>query len=153
MQLLALVGSELGEECVLGVTECLVGLLEAALARLRDGDEVSAPVDGVSLALDEPLVLERVEQVDQDAVVDAHELSELALAYGATVGKEIEDAKLPRLETVRRQHFADVALEALAEDRERETGSGAGAVEDLAGFVGTDGRHGITVAPIVVRRR
>jgi hypothetical protein len=51
------------------------------------------------------------------------------------------------------EHVADVAREALAEDRQRDAGAGAGAVEDLAGLEGADGRHALTVAPTVVSRR
>jgi hypothetical protein len=60
---------------------------------------VPASVAGVSLALDQPFGLERVEQVDQHAVVDAHQLGQLALAEGPAVGQQVQDAELSGLES------------------------------------------------------
>ena len=123
VQLLAFVGAQRGEERVLGVAERLIGLSQAASAGRGDGDDVTASVDGVSLALDEPRGFQWVEQTDEDAVVDAHELGQLPLPDRAAVMQQVEDAQLAWLEVVLGEHLPDVAREALAQDGQRDAGA------------------------------
>jgi len=146
---LAILGRQSREEGVLRIAKGLVGLGQSTPARGRDRDHVPASVLGVSIAFDQPPVFERVEQGDEDAVIDPHQGRQLALADRAAVGQEVEDAELARLELVLGERLADMAREALAEDREQETGPGTGAVEDLASLVWADGGHVGNVAPIV----
>jgi hypothetical protein len=56
----------------------------------------------VALAGDEIFGLERVQQRDEDARVDAHRLHELALCESAVVVQQTEDLELAGLEAVGR---------------------------------------------------
>jgi hypothetical protein len=114
---------------------------------------VPATVDGVALALDESRGFQRVEEVDEDAVVDPHQVGELTLSDGAAVGEEVEDAELAWLEVVLGEDVANAAREALAERREHDAGPGTGAVEDLACLEIVDAGHILTLPPIVVTCR
>jgi methylmalonyl-CoA mutase N-terminal domain/subunit len=105
VQLLPLSGGQTGEERVLGLAERLIGVGETTVALGGDRDAVPAAVRGVALALDQALVLERIEQVHQHALVDGHQLPELALPDRRPVGEQIEDPQLPRVEIVPREHL------------------------------------------------
>ena len=135
MQLIALLRGQGCEELVLSIAKGLISLSKAARASWRNGHHVSATVVCVALAPDQPLVLERIQQVHEDAVVDPHEFSQLALADGTPVVEQIQNPQLARLQAVSRQDFPDMARELLTEHGESEPGPGVSVAEDLAGLV------------------
>jgi hypothetical protein len=95
-ELLALVRREAGEEFVFGFALGSGGAVEVLLAGGGEGDDVAAAVGRVAVAGDPPVVFEGVEQLDEHAGGDAHEVAELALGHGAAVVQEAEQVELPR---------------------------------------------------------
>jgi hypothetical protein len=136
VQLVALFLGQASEEVVLRIAERLIGLSETARAGGRNGDHVPATISRVSLALDQAILFERVKQVHENAVVDPHELGQLALADRTPVVQQVKDAQVSRLEIVLGEHRADMTRELLTEHDEREPGPGIGVAKDLAGLVG-----------------
>ena len=81
---------EAGEDLVFGVALRLGGAFELLLPLLGDGDDVPAAVVCGAFACEVAVGFERVEQCDEDARVDVHERSELALAQRSSIVQQSE---------------------------------------------------------------
>jgi hypothetical protein len=91
---------------------------------------VAAAVARVALASDEAIGFERVQQRDEDARIDPHDLQELALREAAVVMEQAEDLELSRLETVVGVRRAQPAHRLVAEQRQQKARARAVLVED-----------------------
>ncbi len=96
VQLLALLGVERSEELVLQAPRQRAELPERPLAVGGDADELPAAVVGVTLALDELLLLEFVEQADERAAVVAERVGDLRLCLGSAPFQQREDRVMVR---------------------------------------------------------
>src|SRR5579872_1431178 len=96
VQLAPLLGIEPGEELVLEPARDRTQLLELLLARRLQADEVPATVGGVALPLDQPLLLELVEQPDEPAAVVAERVGDRRLGLAGALVEGGEDAVVVR---------------------------------------------------------
>jgi putative oxidoreductase len=78
----------------------------------------------------------RVEQRHEDAGIDAHSLSELALAHRAVVVQQAEKLELSRLEVVGGVRVSQAAHRHLTEQREQQAGAGPALFENATGCRG-----------------
>src|SRR4051794_23520437 len=99
MQLLALRGVERSKELVLQPRGERAQPRECALAVARQADEVSAPVVGIALALEEALLLELVEQADERAAVVAERVGDRRLGLGHALVEQRENCVVIRAQT------------------------------------------------------
>src|SRR6266851_3665496 len=123
-ELVALLFGEAGEQDIFGFALRSRGADEAALAGRCDADVMPTAVGAASLALDQPVGFERVEHRYEDAVVDRHDVAELALADWSAIDEQVEYLKLARLEVVSGERVAQSAHGLLTQEREQEAGAG-----------------------------
>ena len=83
-------------------------------------DEVSAPVAGVALALDQAALLELVEQPDELAAVVAERVGDRALGRVRAFGQRDQDAEVVRVEARLLEGVHRLALGGEAEALEQE---------------------------------
>jgi hypothetical protein len=99
------------------------GALEVPPAGGGQGHDVAAAVRRVSLARDQALGFERVEQRHQDAGIDPYGLPKLALSRRPVVVQQPEKVVLAGLEVVGVEGLAQPAHRVLTEEREQYPGA------------------------------
>src|SRR3546814_1981244 len=83
--------SDLGEDRILGGADVLFDATERLPAEIGDHDAPYAPVGGVDVALDQPCLDERVDDVRHDGPVDSEMTGEPALRGRRVVSDDRED--------------------------------------------------------------
>ena len=135
-QLSSLVVVEPREQRVFGLMLSARGAVEVPLPGRGKRDNVTAAVHRVALARDEAVDFERVEQRHEDAGIDAHGLSELALAHRAVVVQKPKKVVLARLEVVGGESIAQAAHCLLAEQGQQQDRAGLELFENATGSCG-----------------
>jgi len=103
---------------------------------------VSPPVEGVALPVDEPALLEGVENAHEAARVDAERAGDRRLGLAVAFAEDREDAVVVRLEALRLDPLERRGLEAVPEAGEEEA-----AVLDELPREPLDGRVGFSGNP------
>jgi hypothetical protein len=158
-------GEELAELCVLSLTQageervfdgslCGGGGVKKRGARRGDRDDVSSAIGGVAVACDVAVGLEGVQEGHQDAVVDAEDVAQLALADWPAIFEEVERLELARLEAVVGESAAQLAHGVVTEERQGHQGALVQLPEGLAGTrrrCGAGGHAANNVARYIVQ--
>jgi len=148
--LVTLVGAQPGEDGVLGLALCLGGAFQMPPACGREGDDVSAPVAGVTVAGEEAIRFKRVEERHEDAWVRRHRLAELALAHRPVVVEQPEQLELTRHEVVGGVGVAQTAHRVVAKKRQKKPGARPALLEDALGTGDRFKSHVDNIASLIV---
>jgi hypothetical protein len=120
VQCLPLLGVERCEEVVLEALADRAEPCERALPLGGEADDVAAPVVRVSLAFDDALLLELVQEADERAPVVAERVRDRGLRLGQARVEQREDRVVVRVEALLLVHLLRPALGGEAEALEQE---------------------------------
>ena len=119
-QIAALCSAEACEEFIFRVALRLRRARELSLPRSSEANDVAAAVVDVPFACEVAACLERIEQPDQHARIDAHERAELALRQRSSVVQQPEQVKLARRQIVLGVRSAQSAHGVMTDKRQQQ---------------------------------